>query len=270
MNRFLFRLILALCVGGSSAAFTGLTSLQAADTPKKVLVVTVTKGFRHTSIPTAEQVIGELAKKSGAFVVDYVRNDQEMATKMTPEALRGYDGIIFANTSGNLPLPDKDAFLAAIRNGTAFIGMHAASDTFRSRDGVVDPYIEMLGGEFQWHGEQVGVTCHVLDPHHASTLHFEGRPWKIQREEIYILQNYHRDRVRDLLALDRHPNRPEELGHFPVSWSRLYGKGRVFYTTLGHREDVWENETFQKHILGGILWALGLKPGEATPLGQTR
>ena len=55
--------------------------------PKKVLVVTVTKGFRHSSIPTAEKVLGELAQKSGAFEVDYVRNDEEMAKKMTPEAL---------------------------------------------------------------------------------------------------------------------------------------------------------------------------------------
>jgi uncharacterized protein len=269
MNRFLPRFTLALALVGAGLVFTGVSAIQAADTPKKVLVVTVTKGFRHSSIPTAEEVIGKLARESGAFVVDYVRNDEEMAKKMTPESMRGYDGFLFANTSGTLPLPDKDAFLGMIRSGKAFIGMHAASDTFRSRDGVVDPYIEMLGGEFQWHGDQVGVECHVLDPKHPSTLHFDG-PWSIQREEIYIFQNYDQRRVRDLLALDRHPNKPDERGHFPISWCRLYGQGKVFYTSLGHREDVWENEEYQQHILGGILWALGLKPGEATPLPQAR
>src|SRR5439155_971631 len=76
--------------------------------PKKVLVVTVTKGFRHSSIPTAEKVLGELAKKSDAFVLDYVRDDKEMEQKMTAEALNNYDGVIFANTTGDLPLPDKD------------------------------------------------------------------------------------------------------------------------------------------------------------------
>src|SRR5437016_8187716 len=76
--------------------------------PKKVLVVTVTKGFRHSSIPTAEKVLGELAEKSGAFTVDYVRTDDEMAQKMTAEALKNYDGVIFANTTGELPLPDKE------------------------------------------------------------------------------------------------------------------------------------------------------------------
>src|SRR6476661_1764853 len=71
-------------------------SAQAA--PKKVLVVTVTKGFRHSSIPTAEKVLGELAEKSGKFTVDYVRTDEDMAQKMTVASLKKYDGVIFANT----------------------------------------------------------------------------------------------------------------------------------------------------------------------------
>ncbi|PYJ92607.1 MAG: Crp/Fnr family transcriptional regulator, partial [Verrucomicrobia bacterium] len=82
----------------------------------------MTKGFRHSSIPTAEKVLGELGQKSGAFTVDYVRTDQEMAEKMTSTALKQYDGFIFANTTGILPLPDKEAFLNAIKSGKAFIG----------------------------------------------------------------------------------------------------------------------------------------------------
>ena len=74
------------CLFGLFCAF--LVSVQAA-TPKKVLVVTVTKGFRHSSIPTAEKILGELGQKSGAFTVEYVRNDQEMAEKMTSTAQRG-------------------------------------------------------------------------------------------------------------------------------------------------------------------------------------
>jgi uncharacterized protein len=260
MNGYLSKLVLAFSLAIPSLGL-GVPSAQAADTPKKVLVVTVTKGFRHSSIPTAEEVIGRLAKESGAYVVDYVRNDEDMARKMTASALAGYDGFIFANTSGSLPLPDKEAFLKAIRGGKAFIGMHAASDTFRSREGQVDPYIRMLGGEFLWHGDQVGVECHVKDPEHPSTHHFDGT-WSIKQEEIYLFQNYEQRRVHDVLALNRHPNRPDEHGHFPVSWCRQYGQGKIFYTSLGHREDIWENELYGKHIQGGILWALGLKPGE--------
>ncbi len=249
------------------------------DTLKKLLVVTVTKGFRHSSIPTAEKVLGELAVRSKAFTVDYVRTDEEMAAKMTKDKLRQYDGFIFANTTGILPLPDKDAFLAEISNGKAFIGMHSASDTFHGQ-GMLDPYIDMCGGEFAGHGAQVPVDCLVMDPKHASTKHIEN-PWQIKQEEIYLLKNYDRHKVRDLLSLDKHPNKKDEHGHFPVSWCKTFGQGRVFYTSLGHREDIWDpetpagmnranpkqvSETYQGHILNGILWALHLAEGEATPL----
>src|SRR5436190_23272426 len=84
--------------------------------PKKVLVVTVTKGFRHSSIATAEKVLAELGQKSGAFDVYYVRTDYEMAIKMTADARKNYDGVIFANTTGDLPLPDKQGFLDWIKS----------------------------------------------------------------------------------------------------------------------------------------------------------
>ncbi|NQV32976.1 MAG: ThuA domain-containing protein [Phycisphaeraceae bacterium] len=254
-------------------------SVMAADSPKKLLVVTVTKGFRHSSIPTAEKVLGQLAEKSKAFTVDYVRTDEDMATKMTAKKLRQYDGFIFANTTGILPLPDKAAFLKQIRRGKAFIGMHSASDTFHG-DGMIDPYIDMCGGEFQTHGSQVGIECLVMDPDHAATKHLK-QSWVINQEEVYLFKSYDRHKLRDLLSLDKHPNNKQECGHFPVTWCKMYGKGRVFYTSLGHREDVWDYDTpanmrranpehvsraYQAHILNGILWAIGLADGEATPL----
>ena len=257
------RLILLLV--GFLAFSATLAPASAADgAKKKLLVVTVTKGFRHSSIPTAEGVLAKLAESSGLFTVEFARNDAELAAKMSATALRGYDGIIFANTTGQLPIPDKQAFLNEIRGGKAFIGMHSASDTYNSR-GEVDPFIEMLGGEFQGHGDQVGVECLVQDREHPSTRHL-GESYCLEREEIYLFKNYDRRRVRDLLILDKHPNQKSEQGHFPVSWCRLFGQGKIFYTSLGHREDVWENANYQQHILGGIKWALGLEPGDASPL----
>jgi len=252
------------CLAFVAASVLLCMSLEA-QAPKKLLVVTVTKGFRHSSIPTAEGVLANLAEKSGSFTVDYVRNDEDMAAKMTPAALRGYDGFIFANTTGILPLPDKEAFLNEIRGGKAFIGMHSASDTFHGpKGGAVDPYIALLGGEFLGHGAQVGVECLVVDREHPSAKHL-GESYCIEKEEIYLLQNYDPKKVHDILMLDKHPNKKSERGHFPVTWCKMEGQGKVFYTTLGHREDVWENPLYQQHILGGIRWALGLEPGDATP-----
>lgn len=235
-----------------------------AEGAKKLLVVTVTKGFRHSSIPVAEKVLGQLAQSSGVFTVDYARNDEELAAKTTPAALAGYDGFIFANTTGILPLADKAAFLDAIKGGKAFIGMHSCSDTFHGAEGTVDPFIQMLGGEFQGHGSQVGVECLSQDLKHPAVKHF-GESFCLEKEEIYLLKNYDSKRVHELLVLDKHPNKKTQLGRFPIAWNREHGTGKVFYTSLGHREDVWENKSYQTHLLGGIKWALGLEAGEVAP-----
>jgi type 1 glutamine amidotransferase len=247
-----------------------------AQAQKKLLVVTVTKGFRHSSIPTAEKILGELAQKDGSFTVDYVRNDQEMAERMTSETLKKYDGVIFANTTGDLPLPDKQAFLEWIKSGKAFIGMHSATDTFRGHQ-PLDPYVEMIGGEFKQHGAQVEVECINQDPQHAACRHFAAT-FKL-KDEIYLLNGFERGKVHGLLTLDKHPNE-KTPGDYPIAWCKEYGKGRVFYTSLGHREDVWDTDTppnfkrenprevseaYQKHILNGIKWALGLEKGDARP-----
>ena len=244
-----------------------------AATPKKLLVVTVTKGFRHSSIPTAEKILADIGKTSGAFTVDYARNEQEIAEKMTPDALKQYDGAIFANTTGDLPLPDKQAFIDWIKSGKAFVGMHSASDTFHG----FPPYIEMLGGEFQTHHAQVKVDCRNHDPKHPATRHL-GATFTVF-DEIYLQKNFHRDQVHVLLALDAHPN-DKTPGFYPISWCKEFGNGRIFYTSLGHREDMWDADTpekikrenskeisaaYQKHILGGIQWALGLEKGDAKP-----
>lgn len=245
--------------------------------PKKLLLVTVTEGFRHSSIPTAQKVLGELAKKSGDFTVDYVRDDAEMAKKMTAESLKNYDGVIFANTTGILPLPDKQAFLDWIKSGKAFIGMHSATDTFHAPDGTVDPYIEMIGGEFLKHNAQAEVDCINQDPKHPADKPLPSS-WHV-KDEIYLMKNFERSKVHGLLTLDKHPN-DKTPGDYPIAWCKEYGQGRVFYTSLGHREDVWDPDTapnfkrenskkvselYQQHILGGIRWALGLEPGDAKP-----
>jgi uncharacterized protein len=292
----------------------GLPSAAAA-APKKVLVVTVTKGFRHSSIPTAERIIAQLARESSAFTVEYARVEptdprfkgpdgkpdkakvdaaisEVLAEKMSPAALKNYDAIIFANTTGDLPLPDKQAFLDWIASGKGFVGMHSAADTFHGFAG----YIDMIGGEFQRHGPQVEVEAINQDQECPACRHLPGR-WTVF-DEIYQFKNFDRSKVHGLLTLDKHPN-DKTPGDYPISWCREYGAqsapiprngaalliqkewfrkpGRVFYTSLGHREDVWDPDwkdrknprevaqAYQAHILEGIKWALGLKSWNARP-----
>lgn len=266
--------------------------------PKKLLVVSTTLGFRHSSIPTAEKVLNRLGNDSKVFTVDYARVDpgaaefqdpqtrkpdnakikaaieKVLAEKMSAEALKNYDGIIFANTTGDLPIPDRDAFIAWLKSGKAFIGMHSCSDTFHGWP----MFIEMLGGEFANHGAQACVECMNEDPANPANAKL-GKSFVINQEEMYLLKNYDKTKVHELLTLDKHPN-TKAPGSFPVSWCKPYGQGRVFYTTLGHREDVWDDQTapgfkrlnpvevslaYQQHILGGIKWALGLAPEPIKP-----
>ncbi len=272
------------------------TSLHAE--PKKLLVVTTTTGFRHSSIPTLEKVIAQLGETSGEFTVDYIHQppakpanlkkdatDEEKAAfktaeatweetlkvalqKLSPESLKNYDGVVFASTTGNLPIPDQQGLLDWIKAGHAFIGIHAASDTFHGWPG----YIDMIGGEFQHHGAQLSVECLNEDPSSPATAHL-GKSWTIKQEEMYQFKNYDATKVHDLLSLDKKPQDPFTPGHYPVAWCKPYGSGRVFYTALGHREDIIDadpnlkgrinsveiSKAYEQHVLGGIEWALGLK-----------
>lgn len=245
-----------LCLG---LLLTTLRPVPAQAAPlKRLLVVTVTKGFRHDTIPLAEQVLGTLGTRGG-YTVDYARMDDDLTRKMSKAGLRAYDGVIFASTTGDLPLPDRQAFLDWIKAGHAFVGIHSASDTFHG----YQPYLEMLGGEFKQHGPQVAVTCQVADKKFPATAKM-GPTLEIAREEVYQFQNLEPEQVHLLLYLNQHPN-DHKAGLYPLAWCRAYGKGRVFYTALGHRQDIWEAPWYQEHLLGGILWALGLAKGDDRP-----
>ncbi|MFO1482103.1 MAG: ThuA domain-containing protein [Verrucomicrobiaceae bacterium] len=290
--------------------------------PKKLLVVTVTTGFRHSSIETAEKVLAELGTKSGAFTVDYVhqpegqpknpgkppvKGEKEsdesfkakqdaystalakfnednkvwgdkikayMAEKMAIDKIKGYDGFVFANTTGDLLFPDRDGFIKLIEDGKAFVAMHSGSDTYHPFRG----YIDMLGGEFETHKAQVEVQPVNHSPSHPITREVPAG-WKVF-DEIYIIKSFDKAKVHGLLGLNAHPNEGTP-GYFPISWCKEFGKGRVFYTSLGHREDVWDPtwkegskdrknspeiaHTYQDMILNGIQWALKLTEGDATP-----
>ena len=228
--------------------------------PRRLLIVTVTKGFRHEdSIPLIEEIVPKLGAVKNSFTVDFVRTDEDMAKKMTPAALKDVDGVLFGNTTGDLPLPDRDAFVAWVASGKAFIGTHSATDTFHS----YKPYLEMIGAEFKTHGPQVKVNVLVADKKHPATRPTFAEPRDVF-DEIYQFQNFDPATFHELLYLDKHPN-TSEPGYYPLSWCKRYGKGRVFYTALGHRADIWQADWYQTHLLGGIHYALGLERGDDKP-----
>src|SRR6516225_2790500 len=223
-----------LFVGVFSAVLGIGSPSQAA--PKKALVVTTTTGFRHDSIPTAEKILAQLGQQSDAFTVQYARVEptdpqfkgeggkpdnakvhdaikQVLAEKMSPEALKNYDVVIFANTTGDLPLPDPQAFIDWVKSGGGFVGMHSASDTFHH----FAPYLEMIGAEFKTHGAQVQVEPINQDSACPACSHLPAM-WQVY-DEIYQFKNFDRSKVHGLLTLDKHPN-DKTPGDYPISWCK--------------------------------------------------
>jgi uncharacterized protein len=240
----------ALSAGVAFLAGAGVPwAVAAGPEPARLLLVTVTKSYRHESIPRLAERIERLGRESGLFGVDTAANDAELGAKTTADGLKAYDGVVFINTTGDLPLASREAFLAWIESGKALAGIHAAADTFHGWPA----FIALLGAEFDYHREQAKVRVLVDDPKHPAT---EGLVAPIDLfDEIYLYKSFDRARVHMLLSLDRHPNTGEP-GFYPIAWTREQGRGRVFYTGPGHRDEVVQADWFGRHLLGGIRWAL--------------
>lgn len=231
-----------------------------AQTPerKRLLVVTHTAGFRHDSIPVARETLKELGEQTGLWETEFADSAAEVERLISPEQLKRFDAVVFANTTGELPVTDggKAAFLEWLRGGKAFIGMHSATDTFYRWP----EFGRMIGGYFDGHPWHQKVTCKVEDETHPATRHL-GRSFEIT-DEIYQFKEWSRDGKRVLLSIDNasiDTSRGKRADQdYAVAWVREEGRGRVFYTSLGHRREVWRDPRYQQHILGGIAWAMRL------------
>ncbi len=246
--------------------------------PKKLLFFTKSAGFEHdvirrkgTELSYAERIMVDLGKKHGIEVT---------CTKdgtVFDDGYQQYDGYFFYTTEdltqvGNDKQPamspqGKENLLRSIREGKGFIGSHCASDTFHTAGDRTaaqdkrDPYIAMIGGEFIRHGRQQVAKMRVTSPNFPG-LEKAGDGFSLN-EEWYSLKNFAPDLHVILVQetegmVDADYQRPP----YPATWARREGQGRVFYTSMGHREDVWTNPVFESILMGGIDWALGRADAE--------
>ena len=276
MKWFKSALVVLLC---ATTLFTSSSFAQDSQAKKKILVLTFSGGYKHSSLALAEEIIAHIGEKTGVYEADclglYKLDPHQIDLSfLTADYLDNYDAVFFYTTTGEVEkdlLTDdqKKAFADYIRSGRgAYIGSHSASDTFYNWE----DYNEIVGGYFNghpWGANSDPVTIKVEDPNHPATKML-GDKWVIQ-DEIYQFKpgSFSRKRSHVLLSLDdsktdmdRDGLNDGKDGDYPVSWCHYFGDGRCFYTSLGHREDVWANKTFQEHLLGGIKWALGLSEGK--------
>lgn len=239
--------------------------------PRKVLVFTLTRGFRHSSIPHGVAALRMMGEQTGAFEVTH----SEDILMFLPGRLDAFDAIVFLNSTGEIfeDAPHRDALLNFIRAGKGIIGIHAASDACYRWD----QYGRLIGGYFDGHPWNANdtVTIRPEDPDHPVVKRaFNGEPLTLTEEIYQIRAPYSRDLLRVLVTLD--PTRTDMTkagirrtdGDFPISWVQTYEGGRVFYTSLGHREDIYWNPKILQHYLDGIQYALGDLDADATPSAQ--
>jgi type 1 glutamine amidotransferase len=172
------------------------------------------------------------------------------ANELTARRLRRADAVVFAHTSGELPLPDRPALLRFVRRGGAFIGTHSASDTLHSWP----EFEQLLGGEFLRHGAvQAGRLLVARRPHPIT----RGLPRSLTlTDEFYEFAAALPARTRVLVRLDPE-SVPDEGGQdLPLVWTRRYGRGRVFYDALGHPTTTWTRRVHRQLLSRGVAWAL--------------
>jgi type 1 glutamine amidotransferase len=230
------------------------------ETPR-VLYLTHSAGFKHDVLPTSEQIMRELGKTSGAFEATVTQD----CSLISEASLKQYATVVFF-TTGELPLDEtqKKAFMDFVRSGRGFVGIHSATDTFYKWP----EYLELIGGYFDGHPWHQEVTVRVEDKSNPATAHLPAS-FAIN-DEIYQFRDWSRARVHVLLSVDPGSIDLTKKGvkrtdkDFAVSWTREFGKGRMFYTSLGHEAAVWRDPRFQQHLVGGIRWATG-SPSSSHP-----
>ncbi len=257
-----------------------LPSVIAADAqkPHKLLFFTKSSGFEHSVISwkdgkpsLAEKVFLDLGTKF-SWEFEFSKD----GSKFSPDYLAGFDAVIFyttgdltaTGTDGQPPMTaaGKQALFDYVKSGKGFIGLHSASDTFHTANesqkgperyanhgDKADPYVHFLGGEFIVHGDQQKATNKVIAPAFPGFENL-GESFSFH-EEWYSLKDFTPD-IHVLTVIDSPAMKGAmyQRPPYPTSWARAEGKGRVFYTAMGHREDIWTNPAYQEILTGAIRW----------------
>jgi type 1 glutamine amidotransferase len=292
------RVLKAIGIAAMSFALSPFLSSStfAADAPggpkKKILFFTKSSGFQHSVINRkdkpdqlsyAEQILTDIGAQNG-FEVTCSKD----GTLFAPASRDQFDAFVFyttgdlttAGTDKTPPISpeNKTGLLDAIKNGKGFMALHCGSDTFHSKsktakemirnvdekgEDAFDPYIQMLGGEFITHGAQQASTLHCTDLKFPGAAGLKDANFT---EEWYSLKNFAPDLhvifLQDTTGMKggMYQRKP-----FPETWARMHGKGRVFFTSLGHREDVWQKPEYRSLLIGAMNWVTGKVDADVTP-----
>ncbi|HYV39443.1 MAG TPA: ThuA domain-containing protein, partial [Gemmataceae bacterium] len=227
-------------------------------------------GAQHKSVPHAAAIIEKLGKDKDLYDTT-IQTDSKMITKRATgegaKDLRSFDAIFFIGMRelgiSNQQKADLEAFIK--EDGKGFVAAHTATTAFMSWP----EFGQILGGRFDGHPWGITKAPVILeDPNFPATKHFPAV--FTLNEEFYQTKDFSRDKIRVLLRLDasklpNNKNINRKDGDFPLAWVKAHGKGRVFYSALGHANEAWDNPDLQTMWLEAIKWSMGMTDADVTP-----
>jgi uncharacterized protein len=280
---------LAIAIVGVGVILLASAPPQAQPARKRILAwADVRNGYQHDSISHAIATIERLGRASGAYDT-FIRTDSQLITKhpitfpagtgiasgeqFNVRNLNDFDAIFFFGVREIELSPEQRADLLSFvkDDGKGFVAAHSAATAFFSWP----EFGEMLGGRFDEHPWGIADgTVVVDDPAFPAMRHLPRT--KVFHDELYQIKDFSRDKIRVLAHLDASaldlakPLVHRKDGDFPAAWARTYGRGRVFYSILGHEADDWDNPAIATMYYEAIRWALGLVDGDASPSSSRR
>lgn len=242
--------------------------------PRKLLVFWLCEGFFHKSIPLVNKAIEYMGETTGAYE-SVITNDMSV---FKPESLGQFDAVCFNNTTGLKFNPETTrelckSLMGFVRGGKGIVGIHAATDNFNEWPEAQ----EMMGGKFTGHPWTAGGTWAIKidEPDHPLMAAFKGKNFKIN-DEIYRTEPplYSREKQLVLMSLDMSDETTRNVKGFKptdadtgTGWVKTWGKGRIFYCSLGHNDHLLWNPAILQHYLDGIQFAFGDYKVDTKPKG---
>ena len=236
-------LVIAACLCSARRSLSAEKTFQ-------VLVFSKTTLFRHDSISDGIGALQRLGRENGFQV-----HATEDSGDFTPQNLVNFKAVIFLNTSGDILNEEQQSALKSyLKKGSGLVGIHAAIAGKVATEGEWEWYEDLSCTTFTNHSSVVRATIKVESAKHIST---RGLPEKwIRTDEWYNFTRNPRPNTQVLATLDESTYEGGTMGkdHL-IAWCHSIGKGRYWYTALGHTKESYSEAAFLKHILGGILFA---------------
>jgi type 1 glutamine amidotransferase len=235
----------------SSEAWYTLNSIPVAKpVVPRILVYSRTTGFRHDSIPDGIAAIRKLGQENG-----YAVDASEDSAVFTKANLAKYKAVVFLCTTGDaVAAPNRPALEAFIRGGGGWLGIHSASDTLYDWPF----YGDLVGAYFESHPPVQEAEIKIEDRTHFTTW-FLPPVWR-RTDEWYNFRTNPRQKLHVLASLDESSYQGGSMkGDHPVMWCHEVGKGRAWYTELGHPKEAYSEPLYLATLNRGIQWVLGAR-----------